>query len=193
MQGWYKTYHYYFRYLAFIFTCLVMIGCATTRTSIKEDVDVLTEADQGYLLISIDTNRSLKSVRIYGKQDFVLTQDDVQSGTNYILLPLEAGNYYIDKVEVNDWMSYRFEEDNWSFKIEKGLISYVGDFVFQGRGRWSRVANVELENNSSSAYEFMMENFSNILASRQIRYRGPGSDEFFEFIESIESTEEGKE
>ena len=193
MHGRYANDRYYFRFtIAFLFAFLIF-GCAQNRSSIKEDVDVLTEVDQGYLLMSIDTNRSLKSIRIFGHQDFKLTQDDVQSGTNYILLPLEAGNYYIDKVEVNNWMSYRFDEEHWSFKIEKGMISYVGDFVFQARGLWSRVAEVELENNSSSAYEFMEENFSNILSSRQIRYHGPGTDNFLAFIETIEPIESAKE
>ncbi|TLU64675.1 hypothetical protein FE810_11365 [Thalassotalea litorea] len=173
----------YFRRLILIALAILTASCASNVTSIKEDIDNKLEVDEGYLLIAVDTSISLNKIWISGEKDIWLTADDLRSGTNYILINLPEGEYQIHKIKLNNWFSIvGFEDDLWNFKVEKGVISYVGHLDVQTSGWWSRRHRVELMNKSSLALEFLQDDFSTILANRKLTYHGPGEDEFFDIV-----------
>ncbi|QDP02560.1 hypothetical protein [Thalassotalea sp. PS06] len=171
------------RNILIVFAISLTASCASKVTSIKDDVDDKLQETEGYLLIAVDTNVGLNEILISGENYIKLTAQDLRSGTNYILINLPEGEYEIQRIKLNDWYYIdHFEDELWSFKVEKDVISYVGHLDIQTGGWWSRYSEVELLNKSSMALEFMQEEFSSILANRNLKYHGPGDDEFFKIV-----------
>ncbi|WP_162926324.1 hypothetical protein [Teredinibacter purpureus] len=46
-------------------------------------------------MIAVDTNTDLESILIMGEKSILLTPDDLESGSNYILIKLPVGDYHI--------------------------------------------------------------------------------------------------
>lgn len=181
-----------------LFLFIVFIGlnaCTTQVTSLKQDQDVVSEANQGYLLLGIQTNRSLKSIEISGAQRIELSSKDVKRGTNYLLVDLKAGQYTIDRLLLDRSISVNLEnEEYWQFEVVPGQISYVGHLELVTRGFSIFTSNrSELVNRSSEALEFLADNYPNIFSSRKITYSGPGDDSFFSYLNSLDEAEVAKE
>jgi|GEM_PF-620566 len=170
-----------------LFSLFLIQGCTKNKLSMKQDIDILPDENHGYLLLGVDTNYSLEGLRIFGKEDISLTKADLQAGSNYILIPLSAGQYYIGKAKANELVKFKLGEDHWSFSVSPGVISYVGHFSFNSLTWHSLRAEITLENNSTHALQFMEEHFSNLLAKRPLRYHGPGEDGFLEHIIQIKT------
>ena len=163
---------------------MIFSGCAQKMESIKEDVALNLRSDEGYLLIAVETNLTLEEIIFSGRKKIALTSADLQAGGNYILIPLPAGNYELDKVVFRQNLAIdSFDDDLWQFSVRKGSISYVGHLTLYSRSTYWRVySNIELLNNSSIALEYMEQNFSNIVANKPMVYAGPGEDAFFEVL-----------
>ena len=160
---------------------IILSGCTSKLRSIKSDQDTHLDGGEGYLLMAINTNRTLERLFVTGSQNFSLSNNDVRAGTNYILINLPAGKYEFSRAEF--WSLYidiPSIEHDWTFEIESDSISYVGDLELESVG--GRRTYVELVNNSSVALEFMEERFPNILKSRTIKYKGPGTDDFYQLV-----------
>lgn len=170
-----------------LFSLFLIQACTKNKLSMKQDIDILPDENHGYLLLGVDTNYSLEGLRIFGKEDISLTKADLQAGSNYILIPLSAGQYYIGKAKANELVKFKLGEDHWSFSVSPGVISYVGHFSFNSLTWHSLRAEITLENNSTHALQFMEEHFSNLLAKRPLRYHGPGEDGFLEHIIQIKT------
>jgi len=170
-----------------IFIALVLInGCATQVTSIKQDRDRVLKKDRGYVLLGIETNRDLKSILIDGAENIKLSSADIKEGTNFLLVDLKAGKYTIEKLRLDKyWRVELDDEEYWSFEVEPNQISYVGHLEIVRRGFWGGSTYTELVNRSSEALMFMEDNYPNILANRNMYYGGPGEDGFFQYIASF--------
>lgn len=169
--------------LVVCFCALILASCASTVTGIKKDVDVALSPNEGYLMLQVNTNYDLREIKLRGKTNIVLTSEDLKSGSNYILANLPAGSYRIDSIRIGGYIFKHFDRELWSFRVQEGVISYVGHLNMQTRGNFYGVnSNIQLLNKSSFALEYLEENFANILSSRQVKYWGPGEDSFFETV-----------
>lgn len=161
---------------------LALSGCVSKVTSLQQDLDTGLESEEGYLLIGVDTNRQLDEIHLSGRRGFILTQSDLDEQENYILFKAPAGEYKISKVDINYFVGFRLNDDNWGFSVKPGVISYVGDLKVR-TNRWSIHGEFALVNESSQALEYLENNFPHLLSSRQVAYYGPGDDDFFTLVE----------
>ncbi|WNC71935.1 hypothetical protein RGQ13_17730 [Thalassotalea psychrophila] len=163
---------------------LVLSSCATKVESINEQSQYALQEKHGYLLLAVDTNRSLKEILLTGTKRIALSEKDLKSGSNYILISLPAGQYEISKVRFNNYAYLKnFEDDIWEFSVEENKINYAGHLKMNSYIVWYYVASrMSLNNNSSIALEFMEDKFSNILQNHSMTYSGPGNENFFELI-----------
>lgn len=174
-------------FLLLLLPCLLLTGCVQSVKSLSQDVDLQLDSDEGYLLIGVESSRNLNSILIRGPRNLKLTSEDLQKGSQYILISVPAGHYTIDKVNFTSHYYMRLDDDAWGFKVEPMVISYVGDFELKKISIWNSNYRVELENRSSEALTFVENKFPNILKQRRIRYLGPGDDKFFEFLENVKT------
>ncbi|MCW8877271.1 MAG: hypothetical protein OQJ89_05360 [Kangiellaceae bacterium] len=162
-------------------------SCATNLNKLTVDKEVELSAESGYVLIGIDSNRDLYRMTLHGPTKVRLSSEDLAEGSNYILSPLEAGEYTIKRLYTSEYINYRFTDDaNFKFRVEPGKISYVGHIEMISRGFWFPLTYMQLDNRSSQSFSFMEEKFPNILKSRQMVYGGPGEDRFLEFAQKIQ-------
>ena len=169
----------------------ILFGCAQQIKGISKDIDKQLAENTGYLLIGIDTNRGLDKLFIGGTKRLMLTDKDLQMGSNYILVDVPAGKYSIDDIRFGLYTSMELEEGYWDFEVKPNQVSYVGDLYVKATGFWFvKSAQVLLENRSTSALTFLENNFPNILNSRSLRYSGPGEDKFLEYAEGLSKTKE---
>ena len=167
--------------LSFLFTLLFTTSCATKVSSIKQDRDLISSPEEGYLLIAVDTNVDLNSIDIDGEKDIILTEKDLISGSNYILVNLPAGDYVIETVRTSKYVRFELDDDIWEFQVKPGVVTYVGHLEVKTK-IWGFLAFFELINKSSFALEYMEENFPEILAGRDMEYGGKGEERFFQTV-----------
>ncbi|WP_444996508.1 hypothetical protein [Aliikangiella sp. IMCC44359] len=168
----------------------ILTSCATRVSSIKLDQDIKLEQDEGYLLIEVDTKRSLYKILLTGQKKIYLTKDDLKAGSNYIFINLPAGDYQIERIYTNYYSRFSFKNEYWNFSVKPRMISYVGSLQVKAN-YWGGVASFELINNSSLALEYLEEKFPNVLENRLVEYSGPGEDRFFSHVRSTPSTVQG--
>mgnify|MGYP006908220785 CR=1 FL=1 len=157
-----------------------LAGCATAVTSIRDESEAALSQGEGFLLIEVDTSHDLESISIKGTKSVFLTRADLRAGSNYILVNLPAGEYRIERVDLN-WFYYRMVDGMWDFAVEKDTISYVGNLTFKG-GDWGKQGRFVLVNRSSFALEYLEEQFPNLAATQRLVYRGPGEDRFLPMV-----------
>lgn len=182
------------RRLLLLSCALLLSACASKVTNIKEDRDTLSKADEGYLLIGIETNRSLKAIYIDGPKSLVLTAEDIRSGSNYILANLPLGDYTITRLNLSHYSFLKFDndEESWQFTLAPNKVNYVGHLDITTVGYWNTRSHIVLENRSSEALQYMEQNFPTILSGRSLNYGGPGEDSFFDYLEQTFSQQEAK-
>lgn len=169
----------------------MLFGCAQKLEGLSKDVDIKLLKNSGYLLIGVDTNRGLHSIVIGGEKSLVLTDKDLQYGSNYILVNVPAGEYQFEDIKFGRYLYMELEEGYWDFEVKPHQISYVGDLSVKTEGYWSVVsADILLENRSTAALLFLESKFPNILKSRKVRYSGPGEDSFLEYVERLQADRE---
>lgn len=168
--------------LAVSFTGLLLLnGCATTVTSMSQDTEVQLDNGYGYMLMAVNTNQPIQKMHISGPSDIVLTNKDLQKGTNYVIIPLPEGRYNIAKLELQ-LSKFEFEEtEHWKFKVEKNTISYIGEVQAEFYGWFNSNARYELINRSTDALVFLEDKFPNLLSKNKVIYGGYGEDFFLEF------------
>lgn len=174
----------------FIFLLLLIISsCATKVHTLKVDKDVNLSSGSGYILFGIDTSQNLKSLLLNGEKKIRLTHENLKKGSNYLLVDIKAGIYYIDKIRMNNnWSTWFKDKKFWNIKIKPQQVNYVGHLEIKPTGNSAYSNSIELINRSSEALEFMEENYPNILNNRTMVYGGPGEDKFFELVKNEEET-----
>ncbi len=164
-----------------------LVSCAQKVSSIKNDVDVPLDENMGYLLIGVETNLTLSRISISGEKYLKLSSEDLRRGSQFILVDVPAGEYSIDKIQLFGNFRTKLENGYWNFSVSPSVISYVGHLNVKTLSLWPLVTQVELQNRSSEALEFLEDSFPNILSNRTIVYQGPGTDPFLQF--ALEETE----
>lgn len=159
----------------------LLVSCSTTKTSLKQDIDRNLEQDEGYLLIGINSNVDLEHIKLNGETSLKFGKEDLQKGSSYILTTVPSGKYSLKQVGTHRYFYIRLKQENWSFEVKPGRISYIGDLEVQRHNLFYWLIYAEMDNRSSSAIKYLQENFPNILDSRELHYAGPGSDRFINF------------
>lgn len=172
--------------LIFILILALLSACAAEVSSLQEDKDKPLQQNSGYLLLSIDTSYDVKAIHISGPKDIVITHKELKEGTNFVLTDLPEGTYTMEKVELDRYWQATFKDQElWQFDITKQSINYVGHLELS-RTYWFIGTNAELVNRSSEALEFMEQKYPSILGQRDLFYGGPGEDNFFSLLKSLE-------
>ena len=171
------------RFLLYI-SLVFISSCATQVISIKKDGSVELQPNEGFFLLGMESNTSLRQITISGPQNIILTSEDLRRGASYLLVNLPAGTYTIDRIFFN--YSYRMslrDSDKWKFRISSNKVTYIGHFelAVKRRGGWP-VAYTELVNRSSEALEIMEKNYPIIFQNNSMSYGGPGRDDFIDYI-----------
>ncbi|NVK87617.1 MAG: hypothetical protein HWE13_05800, partial [Gammaproteobacteria bacterium] len=84
----------------------LLMGCVSKVSSIKLDQDALSDPNEGYLLLGINSDVSLTSIEISGPKNIKLTSADLREGSRYILVDLPKGRYNIEQVRQDTWRGY---------------------------------------------------------------------------------------
>ncbi len=160
-----------------VLSVFILNACSQQVSSIKNNAPTTLEKNDGYLLLSVDTQLNLKQLRVVGAKNFHLGATDLTKGKHYILVALPAGEYRFEMVKLNAWWAVLLKDGYWSFKVNPNQISYVGELQLKGRAP-------ELENRSSMALQYLEKQHAELLKHYVVRYSGPGDDHYFEFVES---------
>lgn len=151
------------------------------RSIHPDNVQTLQEG-HGYLLMAVTTNLNIRSLFINGPINIALKQADLESGTNYILVPLPQGQYNISEISMY-FGNYSFDKnDYWNFEVMGDTISYIGDLQTEFQGKYNTTISYELRNRSSYALEFLENKYPTLLKSKTVVYSGFGEDRFLEFM-----------
>lgn len=181
------------RYLLCILFISTLAGCVSTASKITKDVDTLNDENMGYALIGLQSTNGFSNLLLNGESYVRLNASDINQGSSYLLVPLNAGTYNFYRVEhvFGYYNEFNTDGDYWQFTITPGTVNYVGHLSLAGRFRFG-VTEAELLNFSSSALEFMEEKFPTILETRKIVYGGPGEDDFFDFVSQLPDLRDNK-
>lgn len=169
----------------------VLASCATKITKLEVDADKPLDAQSGYILLSVDTNIDLKSISMAGPKSLQITQDDLSTGSRFMMVEVPAGIYDFTEVRFNSYIHLTLTEGAWHFRVEPGKINYIGNLAIKASGLFAALGfytsepSVLLENKSVDALEFMQKSFPNILAARPLVYGGAGTDYFFPYAQQI--------
>lgn len=149
-------------------------ACSQQVNTIKATKESSLTDNDGYLLLSVDSELDLEQLNISGQKSFHLGAADLTAGKHYILLALPAGDYQIESAKLSNWWSIRLKAGYWNFSVKSGQISYIGELQLKGQAP-------ELENRASMALQYLEQNHANLLQKYQVRYSGPGTDAYFEY------------
>jgi hypothetical protein len=94
---------------------------------------------------------------------------------------LAPGEYTISQIEVSSNYYFSLKKEYWRFVIAPHSINYAGNLKVRTEHMFSNQAYFAMMNESSSALEFLEEKFPNLLRSKELRYVGPGTDDYFQF------------
>ena len=174
----------YLSYSLLLVMSLFLSSCAIVPLkTIKEDKNALkNSAEQGYLLLAINTDVRISSVELKSDSSFTLNDFVWLNDRNYFFAPLPKEQYTLTKINLfyNGYYELDFDDVSFSFNIAPNQINYGGELRIK-RG-YGGSASFELINRSSLALEFLEAKYPNILSEKQVIYQGPGNDDFFGLV-----------
>lgn len=175
------------RWMLAVLCTTLITSCSSTITPVKtpsftpKSVTTL-QPGHGYMLMAITTNQAVSYLQIDGPMNVLLTPGNLMAGTNYVLISLQQGQYYLSRLRRYQ-TKYDFEKDEyWSFDIEPGKINYVGDLNLKINGWIETSMEHNFTNRSSFALEFLETNYSSLINTTSIVYSGFGEDQFLELM-----------
>ncbi len=62
--------------LKLLVVALLISSCSSNVTTVKNDIDVLSDSGYGYLLLGLDTERTLHEISIDGSKNVFLSSND---------------------------------------------------------------------------------------------------------------------
>lgn len=187
---------YYRKWFLVLSAIFILSACATKVDNIKKDVPSnQLDSNEGYLMLTVDTNTDLQRILINGSNSIEVGREDVRRGSNHILVALPAGQYYIERITTRNIWGLRnhfdFDEDealDWRFNVAVGTVSYVGQLRIES-SFWGGYSSFVLVNQASQAQEYLEQNFPALLNNHRVVYQGPGEDNFFDVIRSMPNKE----
>jgi dipeptidyl aminopeptidase/acylaminoacyl peptidase len=143
------------------------------------------DADEGLLLVSVDTEQPLEAV--YMKQEGALLKSRVlrkaAAGRASTLVRVAAGRYGWSTLRVGDWArsgywaDFNLDDDPESyFDVRAGVVNYPGDLVVKSID--GRHAYIQSMNHGLLAIDWLDSNYPGLLEKRELVYSGHYADPF---------------
>ncbi|GGI76604.1 hypothetical protein [Shewanella gelidii] len=179
----------YLKYVSSLVISILLFGCAQKLESMSADSDQKLEENIGYLLLGIDTNTDLHSITIGGENYLKLTQNDLRHGSKYILVDIPSGKYKINDIRFAKRIYMKLIDGYWDFEVKPGEVNYIGDIHVDAQSNGFRALDISatlfLQNRSTAALNYLKTSFPKVFDSKNVRYVGPGNDDFLEYAESL--------
>lgn len=171
------------RFFTLVLATALLSACASNVVTVQDDTDMTIAADNGYVLIGIDSSQSLNMIEIEGVKKVRLGADDLRYGSHFLLFELPPGNYRISYISVQRFSGIQLADDNlWNLQVAAGRINYVGDLYIKTH-YLSNSASLAVNNKAAHAYQFLLQRFPALLAANEVVYSGPGEDFFLPYIQ----------
>jgi hypothetical protein len=164
---------------------ICIAGCETPKSRpVRANESVELTADQGYLIVHVDTDIALDALVMSGKT----VARSLGKGRHIWMIRVNAGRYRWKRIALRDPGGRRplrveIELDaEFRFAVEAGKINYPGELVIRSASlsRWGD-GDVEIRNvnHSAMAVRALLGSNGPILNSFPLRYAGSGDDAFF--------------
>ncbi|HAT43449.1 MAG TPA: hypothetical protein DCS87_17205 [Rheinheimera sp.] len=176
-----------------LLSCLVLLtSCVNNLKKLTVDEDRQLRDNIGYLLLSVETTSDLQMISINGPIMLSISQQDLKTGTNYLLVDVPEGEYDFTQVMYGYGNGATLKDGAWRFRVVAGKINYIGNLtVNRPASYWwipaseAKRPQLILENRAADALEFMHKNYPNILKARALQYGGAGDDYFFPYAQKL--------
>ena len=136
-------------------------------------------ADEGLLVVAVDSNVDLDSVRV--RKDGRLFSSGVLSGIkagrNSRLYVVPAGTYEWQQVRAFGWVRYELGDNpEYRFEVKPGRITYGGDLVFRPSGLLH--ASIQVSNRGLRAMDWLESTHPGVASRYAFTYSGHYPDPF---------------
>jgi len=170
-----------------IVICVAPLLCAFKKLSVKTEEQLLNSdlKYNSFLYVVVDSDRSLNSIEIKGEKNISIEYENLQKGKNHILVNIPDGRYTMYKVRKSEdeYIKLKGRKKYWRFTVLEGRTNYVGHLKV--KSIWNGLY-LDLENNSSYAYQYLAEEYPSIIELNPPSYAGIGEDFFFDLMGSGE-------
>jgi dipeptidyl aminopeptidase/acylaminoacyl peptidase len=144
------------------------------------------DADEGLLVVAIDSNIPLESVKLR-REDAILgagTLRNIPVGRSYRVFVAEAGDYEWAQLRPfrDFWFDFRDKPGN-DFRVEAGRISYAGDLVF--RAAALQDTDWYVTNRGLGAIDWLRRTHPALYDRHDVVYSGRDPDPFPAFYRDI--------
>lgn len=160
--------------------CFFLAGAAEARVKRVEPGEVpKLDADEGLLVIVVDTNSYLADVRFRkdGKLFNAATLKNVAPGATPVLYVVPAGIYEWSRVSAHYRFWYEFKDTpDTKFKVEAGALNYPGDMLM--RGKYTNASTFLFTNRSLQVMDWLEDEHPQLLARYGFAYSGHYPDPF---------------
>jgi dienelactone hydrolase len=164
----------------FILGCFLLAGATEARVKRIEPGEMpKLDADEGLLVIVIDTNSYLADVRLRkdGKLFNAATIKDVVPGATPVLYVVPAGTYEWSRVSAHYRFWYEFKDSpDTKFKVEAGALNYPGDMLM--RGKYTNASTFLFTNRSLQIMDWLEDEHPQLMARYGFAYTGHYPDPF---------------
>lgn len=136
-------------------------------------------ADEGFLVVAVDADVPLYSVRLTRDGRFFGTGSvrRLPEGRSHVLFRAEAGTYQWTDIELVQGLIYSVRKDpEFRFEVEAGRITYPGDLMFNPGNLWR--ADIMVSNRGLAALDWMQAAHPALLAGHDFVYSGRYPDPF---------------
>lgn len=184
------------RFFTLFFLLAFAIACPPARASMHE-VDAgetpALDADEGFLLISIDSDAALGGLRLQRSGGITATMlSNIKPGVRARLYVATAGSYYFDHASVTASGNIQFklgEDGEFHFVVKPGIVNYPGDLLFRAAGLYR--ANIHVSNRGLRAMDWLDATHP-ALRNVSFAYAGEYPDPFPAFYRQARGTQAGK-
>lgn len=163
-----------------------LAGVASALSSVRSGSDPTLDADEGLLLVAIDTNIPLTAVHVRkdGKMLAAGVLANLPTGRTFRLYSAPAGKYRWSEIAVLSSYRYRFSNlPEYEFEVKPGRITYVGDLVFRPTGYFG--ADIHLANRGLAALDWLEAEHPALFARYSFEYVGRYPDPFPDFYREL--------
>ncbi len=136
------------------------------------------DADEGLLLIAVDSNIDLQSLRISreGMNLDVRNMRDLNKGRNSQLYVVPAGRYRWSRLNT-DINYYRLGDDaEYAFEVKAGVINYPGDLIYRRYGWFS--SKTQISNRGLAAMDWLDKEHPSLFRVQRFEFTGHYPDPF---------------
>ena len=184
------------RIVAITLLAIFWIGSASVASalsSVRSGSDPKLDADEGLLLVAIDTNIPLTAVHLRkdGKMLAAGVLANLPKGRTLRLYSAPAGKYRWSEIAVFSSYRYRFSNlPDYEFEVKPGRITYVGDLVFRPTGYFG--ADIHLANRGLTALDWLESGYPAVFARYPFEYVGRYPDPFPDFYRELRKNSANK-